>query len=174
MLNFLFYSRRNREPTMLENFSRTVRNFVPSSIPIPTAAPSPPRVSRPVSFGFMTAAGSTPNPTNVVGGARERAGLGPDYYNPTTSHAHSATRNIGLEQETVWVRDQQYGKSAGLLEVEDEGWGSGQAGASALPLASHAYPSQRLDEEDDIIWARWDILHQGGGHTQRRLVPVLS
>lgn len=36
-----------REPTMLESFSRTVRNYVPSSIPIPAAAPSPPTVSRP-------------------------------------------------------------------------------------------------------------------------------
>ncbi|TFK53256.1 hypothetical protein OE88DRAFT_1696117 [Heliocybe sulcata] len=44
-----------REPTMLESFSRTVRTYVPSSIPIPSAAPSPPRVSRPVSFGsFMS------------------------------------------------------------------------------------------------------------------------
>ncbi|KAF8432219.1 hypothetical protein L210DRAFT_3650516 [Boletus edulis BED1] len=30
---------------MLEKFSRTVRNYVPTSIPVPTAAPSPPRVS---------------------------------------------------------------------------------------------------------------------------------
>ena len=46
---------------MLENFSRTVRNYVPTSIPVPTAAPSPPRVSRPVSFGsFM---GANPSPS---------------------------------------------------------------------------------------------------------------
>ncbi|RPD54134.1 hypothetical protein L226DRAFT_312631 [Lentinus tigrinus ALCF2SS1-7] len=45
----------DREPTTLETFSRTIRNYVPSSIPIPTAAPTPPRVSRPVSFGsFLT------------------------------------------------------------------------------------------------------------------------
>ncbi|KAI5985542.1 hypothetical protein EDD15DRAFT_2374145 [Pisolithus albus] len=40
-----------REPTMLEAFSRAVRDYVPSSVSIPTAAPSPPRVSKPVSFG---------------------------------------------------------------------------------------------------------------------------
>ncbi|KAI0684773.1 hypothetical protein C8T65DRAFT_701928 [Cerioporus squamosus] len=46
---------RRLEPTTLETFSRTIRNYVPSSIPIPTAAPTPPRVSRPVSFGsFLT------------------------------------------------------------------------------------------------------------------------
>ncbi|KAG7446600.1 uncharacterized protein BT62DRAFT_1076143 [Guyanagaster necrorhizus] len=38
----------SRELTMLESFSRTVRNYVPSSIPIPAAVPSPPLVSRPV------------------------------------------------------------------------------------------------------------------------------
>ena len=37
----------NSEPTMLANFSRTVRNYVPSSILIPTATPAPPHVSHP-------------------------------------------------------------------------------------------------------------------------------
>ncbi|THH09407.1 hypothetical protein EW146_g8694 [Bondarzewia mesenterica] len=51
-----------RQSTRLENISRTMRNYVPSSIsiPIPSAAPSPPRVSRPVSFGsFMSPSGQT-------------------------------------------------------------------------------------------------------------------
>ncbi|KAL6303055.1 hypothetical protein BKA93DRAFT_917639 [Sparassis latifolia] len=39
------------EPTTLESFSRTIRNYVPSSIPIPSAGPIPPRISRPESFG---------------------------------------------------------------------------------------------------------------------------
>jgi hypothetical protein len=34
-----------RKLTILENFSRTVRNYVPSSIPIPAAAPAAPYVS---------------------------------------------------------------------------------------------------------------------------------
>ncbi|TFK70484.1 hypothetical protein BDN72DRAFT_856888 [Pluteus cervinus] len=48
------------EPNMLESFSRTMRSYIPNiPIPIPTtAAPSPPLVSRPVSFGsFMTSTG---------------------------------------------------------------------------------------------------------------------
>jgi len=47
-----------RQTSRFEDLSRVVRNYVPSSISIaiPSAAPSPPRVSRPVSFGsFMTA-----------------------------------------------------------------------------------------------------------------------
>jgi hypothetical protein len=47
-----------REPTVLQSLTRTIRNYVPSSvplsIPIPTAAPSPPAVSRPVSFGSFS------------------------------------------------------------------------------------------------------------------------
>jgi hypothetical protein len=50
-----------REPTILETFSRTVRTYDPSSIHIPsTPRPTPPRVSRPVSFGkFMNPSSST-------------------------------------------------------------------------------------------------------------------
>jgi hypothetical protein len=41
--------RSHSELTMLENFSRTVRNYIPSSIPIPTASPAPRHVFRPIS-----------------------------------------------------------------------------------------------------------------------------
>lgn len=37
----------NSEPAMVENFSHTVRNYVPSPNPIPTAAPAPPHISCP-------------------------------------------------------------------------------------------------------------------------------
>ncbi|KAI0313811.1 hypothetical protein OF83DRAFT_1294179 [Amylostereum chailletii] len=50
-----------KQPTRFENISRTMHNYVPSSISIaiPSAALSPPRVSRPLSFGkFMTPAGN--------------------------------------------------------------------------------------------------------------------
>jgi hypothetical protein len=46
-----------RQPSRLEGLSRTVRNYVPTSISIavPSASPSPPRVSLPISFGrFMS------------------------------------------------------------------------------------------------------------------------
>ncbi|KAL0948774.1 hypothetical protein HGRIS_008904 [Hohenbuehelia grisea] len=50
-----------RPPSMLESLSRTVRGYVPSSvsmsIPVPSAAPSPPLVSRPVSFGSFLGQG---------------------------------------------------------------------------------------------------------------------
>lgn len=43
-----------REPTTLESFSRAIRSYVPGSISIPSASPTPPLVSRPVSIGRMT------------------------------------------------------------------------------------------------------------------------
>ncbi|KAH9984189.1 hypothetical protein BJV77DRAFT_1072315 [Russula vinacea] len=47
----------SKQPSRLEGLSRTVRNYVPTSISIavPSASPSPPRVSLPISFGrFMS------------------------------------------------------------------------------------------------------------------------
>ncbi|OCH85153.1 hypothetical protein OBBRIDRAFT_798469 [Obba rivulosa] len=49
----------SRELTTLETFSRALRNYVPSSIPIPSAAPTPPRVSRPLSFGSFLSPSAT-------------------------------------------------------------------------------------------------------------------
>lgn len=45
------------KPTMLENFSRTVRNHIPSSISIPAAAPAASYISRPITAcSFMPSA----------------------------------------------------------------------------------------------------------------------
>lgn len=45
----------HREPTTLESLSRTIRGYMPSSISVPSAVPTPPRLSKPVSFGsFLT------------------------------------------------------------------------------------------------------------------------
>jgi hypothetical protein len=49
------------EPTLLESVSRRVRTYVPSAIPISAARPTPPRVSRPVSFGTISSSTSSSN-----------------------------------------------------------------------------------------------------------------
>src|SRR5271155_1321979 len=48
-------------PLNLPSLTRTLRSYVPSSIhiPIPSAAPSPPLVSRPVSFGRFSSDSQT-------------------------------------------------------------------------------------------------------------------
>ena len=171
---------------MLENFSRTVRNYVPSSIPIPTAAPSPPRVSRPVSFGsFMTnTTGRTRLPTGHsnasinAGGADvheygygygtrgSRQGRGPDY-------DYSVNRkNVDRDHDygrVPWSRDHH--RDVIGMEDEEEAWrhGRGLREGSHAPVASRAYQSPD-DEGDDIIWARWDMLGHDAGVSQQRSV----
>jgi len=57
-----------RQPSRLEGFSRAVRNYVPTSISIaiPSASPSPPRVSLPISFGRFMSPAHTSNDTPGV------------------------------------------------------------------------------------------------------------
>src|ERR1700760_2188897 len=64
----------HREQSTLESFSRTLRTYVPSSIniPVPRSAPSPPLVSRPVSFGSFSA--SQFRPVDHASQERERQG----------------------------------------------------------------------------------------------------
>ena len=52
-------SPRPSQPTLLESVSRRVRTYVPSSILIPAACPTPPHVSRPVSFGTISSTTSS-------------------------------------------------------------------------------------------------------------------
>jgi hypothetical protein len=115
---------------------------------------TPPRVSRPVSFGsFMTFAGTDHRqtrprpartrtmqvPPRAEGGARTwRCGLGA-WAVPGCCK--------GAERICAW--------GGGLEEEEEderEGFGPG------LPRGSQAYPSHRLDGAEDIIWAGWDRL----------------
>lgn len=79
-LDFLVHIKINpsliRQPSRLEGLSRTVRNYVPTSISIaiPSASPSPPRVSLPVSFGrFMS---PTHSPAPLDGTGTDLRGLG--------------------------------------------------------------------------------------------------
>jgi hypothetical protein len=66
---------------VLESLSKTMRTYVTSSIRVPSAAPSSPRVSRPVSFGsFMSpggAAGVAPDSMATASdeGVRHERGL---------------------------------------------------------------------------------------------------
>ncbi|KDQ51941.1 hypothetical protein JAAARDRAFT_40559 [Jaapia argillacea MUCL 33604] len=127
----------SKEPTMLESFSRTFRNYVPSSIPVPSAGPTPPRVSRPVSFGsFLTASGAVtsmaPRRGTTTSGKRRDSG----------THIHGSPPFEALfesDHEDDLVRE-------GLT----------------------SYPS--INTDDEIIWARWDSLSDGG--MSRRILFV--
>lgn len=146
-----------REPTMLENFSRTVRNYVPTSIPVPASAPSPPRVSKPLSFGsFMAPPGpsslSPPGPkVPIVSPATRRPlGAGP----------------IG-NQQTWRMRSDAQLDSADVdatFGSDDEDCESSFSGDQ--PLAT--YPTAA--EGDSIMWSRWDTLIENGSRPQRILL----
>lgn len=134
-----------REPTMLEAFSRAVRDYVPSSISIPTAAPSPPRVSKPVSFGSFdvhsrfSPAASEERHTQVPHHRRRLSGAS------GTHHPSGSTRVYSghpLEPDP-------------LLGSEEDG----DTGASSKPTSpSTAYPT--VGEGDPVVWSRWDTLMQ--------------
>lgn len=80
-LDFLVPSKLNpyliRQPSRLEGLSRTVRNYVPTSISIavPSASPSPPRVSLPVSFGRFMSPTQPSAPLDATGTDRRSWGI---------------------------------------------------------------------------------------------------
>ncbi|KAF8838160.1 hypothetical protein BDN67DRAFT_991441 [Paxillus ammoniavirescens] len=130
---------------MLENFSRTVRNYVPTSIPVPTAAPSPPRVSRPVSFGSFMGANLGPSNSPVTGRnipASDR-------------HRHRATES----QPSSRVKEAPDGEAT-VFGSEDE-----DVPPDNLRLT--AYPT--VGEGDTILWSRWDTLTQRNSKPRRVL-----
>ncbi|KIK97003.1 hypothetical protein PAXRUDRAFT_825396 [Paxillus rubicundulus Ve08.2h10] len=130
-----------RQPTMLENFSRTVRNYVPTSIPVPTAAPTPPRVSRPVSFGsFM----------GVNLGSLNSPAMG---RNISDRHRRHATESLP--------------SSRAKEALDGEDFGSEDEGAPPENLRLTAYPT--VSEGDTILWSRWDTLTQHNSKPRRVL-----
>lgn len=130
---------------MLEAFSRTVRNYVPTSIPIPSAAPSPPRVSRPVSFGSFNVLPVVSNP------------LSSGRHQKSSSTSESRQRVSSVTQATSTMG----GIYEGSIEAESSMFGSDDEDVVASPSADSrltAYPT--VGEGDPILWSRWDMLVQ--------------
>lgn len=133
---------------MLESFSRSVRNYVPSSIPIPSALPAPPRVSRPVSVGsFLPPSLLSTSPASPSSGIPRRKGTG-----------SSGTGAIS----TVDWRARSTGQYAsGLDEVfgSDEEEAALRSPGIGRTLSSTSYPG--VGDGDSILWSRWDELKEG-------------
>ncbi|KAH7888262.1 hypothetical protein F5I97DRAFT_1926687 [Phlebopus sp. FC_14] len=132
-----------REPTMLENFSRTVRSYVPTSIPVPTAAPSPPRVSRPVSFGSFNVANPGITHTPSVG-HNVRTSPGSDEVSSRASGHQPSIRMKGTHSGSTGVESALFGSEDEDVQPEN-------------PRLT-AYPT--VGEGDTILWSRWDMLTQ--------------
>ncbi|KAI0693476.1 hypothetical protein BC835DRAFT_1071237 [Cytidiella melzeri] len=140
----------HREPSTLESFSRTIRSYVPSSIPIPSASPTPPRVSRPVSFGsFLTPSRVGTPATRVlsppVHGRRSRG-----------SDANADYRRHLTEWRDQFAEDEL---NTAVFNLDED----------AQPTVPHTkYPSGNHGE--DIIWSRWDSLPASDGTSSRRVL----
>ncbi|KAI0751945.1 hypothetical protein C8Q80DRAFT_1269094 [Daedaleopsis nitida] len=154
----------DREPTPLETFSRTIRNYVPSSIPIPSAAPSPPRVSRPVSFGsFLSPATHTLSPPT-----RARDGDG-DW----KRRGSDASSQADLDRWPAQQRRSDSG-SAGempvfsLDDVPEDGPREGDGYVTRYPGVGDA---------EQVVWAGWDTLanvSDGSDRPKTRAVLMLG
>ncbi|KAI0084206.1 hypothetical protein BDY19DRAFT_997921 [Irpex rosettiformis] len=139
-----------REPSTLESFSRTIRSYVPSSIPIPSASPTPPRVSRPVSFGsFLTPARVGAPATRVLSPQTHRRSRG--------SEANADYRRHVTEWRDQFAEDELHSPVFNLDEDAQS------------TISQTKYPSG--DYGEDILWSRWDTLPiDDGGFARRVLV----
>jgi hypothetical protein len=135
------------------SLTRTLRSYVPSSIhiPIPSAAPSPPLVSRPVSFGRFS---SDPG---MNSGLELGFGDAPRGRKPASRQEFERDyEREGAEGEDVYA----YGY----------GYGHQQPSTSGLARAMSQNPppdfntnssTNALDKSggtDVIEWAKWDVL----------------
>ena len=173
----------------LENLSRTIRDYVPSSIhiPVPTAGPSPPLVSRPI-VSYAQFSGS---PTTS---SHQRS--------PTTPHKRTASQQQEFEREYEREGEFGYGYSYGNEYAQPQpqraamlvqsprvqhspppggfpgsglaqamrrgaagmtesfiGRGSGRGeGRIATPASKHTLVNEK-GKVDAISWARWDVLN---------------
>lgn len=134
-----------REPTMLEAFSRTMRNYVPSSIPVPSAAPSPPRVSRPVSFGSFMSSSPAFSPTSAPSEKRRGSATGPrdPHLVSTAGRGQSDSPRYDPVILDSGDEDQELGRTV-------------------------TYPG--LKDEEDIVWAGWDTLQVDPFEKSRRVL----
>ena len=122
---------------MLESFSRTVRNYVPSSIPIPKAGPAPPHVSRPISVGsFMPSTLLSTSPASPAAFKRR----GSNGINTNDWRARNAGQ-FGMDD--VFGSDEE--------EAVDVTPARGQRAYS-----NTSYPG--VADGDPILWSRWDQL----------------
>ncbi|OBZ65051.1 hypothetical protein A0H81_14964 [Grifola frondosa] len=133
-----------RELSTLETFSRTIRNYVPSSIPIPSAAPSPPRVSRPVSFGSFLTPSMSPGFRGGKGGI------------PDASKRRGSDASSSRPRDRSGWNGQRVTETSGdvaVFSLDDDA-------VQEEPRETHRpftrYPG--VEDVEEILWAGWDNL----------------
>ncbi|KAJ8481384.1 hypothetical protein ONZ51_g6042 [Trametes cubensis] len=148
------HNHSDREPTTLESFSRTIRHYVPSSIPIPTAAPSPPRVSRPVSFGsFLTPSTAPSDPVRDRTDSNDM----PDTWKRRGSDAATADPRGRLP----WASQQAFrspdkDQDMPVFNLDDD---VSEYGPQEADRRTTRYPG--VGDTEEVLWAGWDVLADG-------------
>ncbi|TBU43312.1 hypothetical protein BD309DRAFT_894635 [Dichomitus squalens] len=155
----------DREPTPLETFSRTIRNYVPSSIPIPSAAPSPPRVSRPVSFGsFLSPSTHAASPSATRERQRDHD------WKRRGSDASSAA---DLRRQWPGQRRSEPGGEMPVFSLDDD---ISEDGPREDGRQVTRYPG--VGDTEEVLWAGWDTLadvsDEGSEQARTRSVLMLG
>lgn len=180
---------------MLDSLSRTVRAYVPTSIPIPNAIPTPPRVSRPVSFGsFFT---GPPAPSSSASPASRQLA-----YTPPEAMARASSRNSSNHAQVYspvleyspptydTAGRQRRTSTYGADVAGKESWQRGRKHAGVPPTTldvpalelDGGEPTSRRDsivgsdvtrypggkvQEDEVIYAGWSTLDGNGYELSR-------
>ncbi|KAH9853231.1 hypothetical protein C2E23DRAFT_884844 [Lenzites betulinus] len=151
----------DREPTTLESFSRTIRNYVPSSIPIPTAAPSPPRVSRPVSFGSFLTPSTAPT-------AQERTVPGDVHDDWKRRGSDASTADPPGRQR--WSAHHKYrggDRDMPVFSLDDD-IPEGEVMDEDRQVTR--YPG--VGDTEEVLWAGWDVLAEEDRSSLRSILML--
>ena len=154
------HSSSSQSPSTFHSLTRTLRSYVPSSIhiPIPSAAPSPPLVSRPVSFGRFSSDLSRTDPNSSLG-----LGLHRD---PSTPSKVVSRQEFERDYEQEASEGDHYYPHGYRYAQGHYRYGQGHQHASGLaramaenrPPGFHTPTFHKPGTTDLIEWARWDAL----------------
>jgi hypothetical protein len=160
------------------SLTRTLRSYVPSSIhiPIPSAAPSPPLVSRPVSFGRFSSDSGIDTTTNSGG-----LGLGLGDH-PTRGRKPVSRQEFERDYEREGAEGEEeyyaygghaYGYGYGYQQPSTSGLAARAMPQNNPPPPPHGFNNTSVDSSssiaapdngrgaggmDVIEWAKWDVL----------------
>jgi len=144
------FSSSSASASTLENFTRTIRGYVHSSIPIPTSPSSPPSNSRVVAIGSSSR--SSPRRDRASQQEFERD------YELDNEEDNEYHRNSSKPQYHPVLQQLHTGRHSDL-EVPSPGrQPMAMMGSSGLAQAMQR--NIDTDPKEAIIWARWDTLHE--------------
>ena len=137
----------HREQTAFESLSRTLRTYVPSTIhiPVPRSVPSPPLVSRPVSFGSFSASNGTPQPSPIDHVQQGRRGF---EVQDRGRHFHGRTSSQPVNNITT--------SGSGLTRAFQ--YRDRSLEPTSPSPRGMSYPGSEVIHVEPILWAKWDGL----------------